>query len=558
MRLDNGMISGRQYRRTLFLELFGSSVYAMTGLLVSKSRERCFEMLLFGGILALVLAIFYWKMAASIRELNEEKKNLLFLKLLSVVYALRFMIRGGFVLAMFYTLLEEFLLKDMSIHYIVIPLIVVCGYGVVKGRENRQRTMELLFWFVLVPFIFVLLLVVKDISLSNLTSVGKTHSQDLSGIFIVLSFLSNVEFAFFLEPVVNERDRHFKNVLVPVLLVILTNFLVLFLSVGVLGYEQCEKFRWPVLRVLQSAKVPGGFMERLDIFLVAFWVFAVFSVVSGCIVYGWELLRFGEQNINLKKKWVLMAISMLGLYVSAIYCYQLSKPLEQFVKLTMYVDIPLGIICALILYGYRKWKKRAVKAMAEAALIFLAISLFSGCGAMTDVEDWDYVLTLGVDKVESGDDKGSYVYSFGISTSKESKTEWVESDTLKNAIDKYENTHDKSLQLGHVTAILIGKQTFQNEEDFKNVLENLKKQPEIPVTTSLYGTDYFALWSMENSPEKKKTLGEYIEDLVANNMNKWQDRVALLNYYDKKEDEILTASVTPKNKLAQMKPIKLE
>ena len=68
MRLDNGMISGRQYRRTLFLELFGSSVYAMTGLLVSKSRERCFEMLLFGGILALVLAIFYWKMAASIRE----------------------------------------------------------------------------------------------------------------------------------------------------------------------------------------------------------------------------------------------------------------------------------------------------------------------------------------------------------------------------------------------------------------------------------------------------------------------------------------------------------
>ena len=43
MRLDNGMISGRQYRRTLFLELFGSSVYAMTGLLVSKSRERCFD-----------------------------------------------------------------------------------------------------------------------------------------------------------------------------------------------------------------------------------------------------------------------------------------------------------------------------------------------------------------------------------------------------------------------------------------------------------------------------------------------------------------------------------
>ena len=57
--MSNDRLSLRQCQRTLFLELFGVSVFLMTGTLVRYSGRDCFQYLLAGVIPVLLLALFY-------------------------------------------------------------------------------------------------------------------------------------------------------------------------------------------------------------------------------------------------------------------------------------------------------------------------------------------------------------------------------------------------------------------------------------------------------------------------------------------------------------------
>lgn len=542
MRFDNGQISGRQCRRALLLELFGTSVFLMTGLLVLSSGEACFQMLLLGGGLVMLLGWFYWCLGKEKADPYGVQLHQVFPragKWVSLLYLIRFSFRGGFLLSVFYTVLQEFLLKDTRFSYIVIPLLFLGGYSAAMGREKRLRCLELLFWFVLVPFALALLLVVRDMEPEHLMqrSIQQTASGFPDGFLIPLCLYSNVEFILFLAPNIRQKDRGASNIVFPVLVALGCNFLLLLLSLGVLGYEACEQLKWPALRVLQSAKVPGGFLERLDILLVAFWLFAVFSVISGCIFYGGELWKYNENRPSKAAQHWNFVPAMILCYLFGLWFWKSQQGIFWFLWLTLLVDIPLGIILALCIF--KKFPKKAI----VTTLFCVMPLLFSGCGNMTDVEKWDYVLTMGVD---STNQEGQYIYSFGISDGTETRVEWVNGPTLEQAIEGYGRTHENALQLGHLNAVILGESIYSENKALKDVKEQLQQQSQIPVAVRAYGVKAEAWRAMEESPKEGETLGEYLDELIANNLPQLEQQVTLKQLYNTGERSFVVFQVEEK------------
>lgn len=562
MRFDNGQISARQAERSLLLELFASNVFVMTGVLIQGAGSQCFRALFAGGIAVLMLGIFYWSITRKTKLSYANQLANAFPKagwVLAGIYCLRYSFRAGFLLAIFYHLLQEFLLQETKFTYIVVPILVIAIYGAAKGREKRLRAMELIFWFVFVPFILSMALVVKDVSWSHFMPAESADSSfHYPAVLYVLALYSNVEFILFSEPSVKPRHKSIKNVVKPILLALLCNGLLLALCVGVLGYSTANSIEFPALRVLQSAKVPGGFLERLDILLVAFWTFSVYCALSSYLAYSGELLR---QTVLIFRKrdmrWACVVVTVL-MYGFSLLCHNTRDVIAQFITLSVYVDIPLGILLVVIVMlkkyvsihmdfksGKTKkvWhetntkkqdktkqnttKKFAVK-LSVVMLLCVCLLATTGCGQMIDVENWNYVLTLGIDSTNQDE----LLYSFGTATSEDNAVESEMGMNLAEAMGKYGQSHDQALQIGHLGAVVLSEEIFRDPKRLRSVLSDIEQESQIPLTVSVFGVYGSAVDAMEHCPSKKKTLGEYFNDLIGNNKKEYEKRVAIKNLYE--------------------------
>lgn len=556
MRFDNGQISARQAERSLLLELFASNVFIMTGVLIRGAGSMCFRALVAGSIGVLVLALIYWSVSRKTEISYANQLADAFPKagwILAFLYSLRYSFRAGFLLAIFYHLLQKFLLQDTKFPYIVIPILVIAIYGTAKGREKRMRAMELIFWFVFVPFILSMLLVVKDISWSHFMVSESAHaSLRYPPILYVLALYSNVEFILFSQPSVKPRQKGIKNVLKPIGLALLCNGLLLALCVGVLGYSTANEIDFPALRVLQSAKVPGGFLERLDILLVAFWTFSVYCALSSYLSYSGELLR---QTIPFFRKkdmrWACVLVTIL-MYEFSLLCHNTKDVIAQFMTLSVYVDIPMGLLLLLLVILKSKWnyfayhkltkkkvvqrknedkisvKKKSKQLIKATVLLASILVVTTGCGRMIDVENWSYALTLGIDCV----DNDKFVYSFGTATSKDTLVESEAGTSLAEAMGNYGQSHDQALQIGHLGAVVLSENIFKNPDLLRKVLADIEQESQIPLTVSVFGVYGFAQTAMKQCPSKTKTLGEYLNDLIGNNKKEYEMRVAIKNLYE--------------------------
>ena len=67
------------------------------------------------------------------------------------------------------------------------------------------------------------------------------------------------------------------------------NMLFAFLAVRTLGQTLASQSAWPVIKMMQLIKMPGGFLERFDILPIVFWILCMIAVLSGYLYYGRSL-----------------------------------------------------------------------------------------------------------------------------------------------------------------------------------------------------------------------------------------------------------------------------
>jgi stage II sporulation protein R len=584
------MISPRQFQRTMIIELFCGTSLILPALLVRLSGKNGLASLLLGSAMACVLAVYYlwiaekWKAGYTSQVMDRYGK--IGSSVYVVLYCVRFFLRGLFLMVLFTALIQEVLLPGQARWMILLPILVLAYYAGRKGQIARARTLELLFFYIFVPLLVVVFLAFFRMDTENLPlMLGNgtlSFRQNLYGAYGVLMTYTALEFLLFLYPKIEKGNLAAKSssvvksswsgnrkrlestkikkqkgrlIVWPVLAVIFLNLLIFIGTVGMFGTVRTGKKLWSALWLMQSVKLPGHFLERLDILFLAVWIFGIFALFSGYYFYSSQLVQGWCKKWEKQRREGLYPVLFFGgIFLGTLWLENPETILSVFGNYLMWVDFPLAVILPLLVRSREKSTKKMRKKRGRLFLtLFLLVFCLSGCQSRVDLEDRNYVMTLGVDAGEKdagendigGNDIGgngaekndagvqkAFCITYETADFDQPTGEgeggdaqqgtWVsyEADSLLEAENLDEKSDEKQLDFGHLKAILISETVKENPDLWNQLIEELSEKTNLSGNVLVFFTkektgDFIAAGQNQGT-----SLGDYLEKMVENHRSK--------------------------------------
>lgn len=296
MFAENQKISVRQLTRLLVYDMIGLSTLLLPRLLADMLGPDGIFAILLGLIPAfLVVWLLERTVAGSWKDFGAHMRRLpMWVRIpLLVFYMIEGVLAAGFGLYVLGDLILRNLLEEESYWLVIFLLILLGGYGIWRGIEGRARVYELLFWILMAPLILMLLLAAKDVNSNYWTPV---FSHDLwtllKGTGLVFVFYMIVAFAFFLTPYLRNGGQVGAGCRKSLLIAAVVNGAVYLVLLGIFGTGSLAAMPYGVIDLMSMVKLPGGFFERQDAFMVAIWFFTLYAFINTGMFYASDLMRF--------------------------------------------------------------------------------------------------------------------------------------------------------------------------------------------------------------------------------------------------------------------------
>ncbi len=509
MFAQNERISTRQFKRLLTLELFGVTTALLPGILC-KTVQRDGVTALAGGVLLVFLYGLLLKAAAkragrSLQQTLKEKKKVVY-EIFLLVMTIQMILMGIWVLTLAAELSRDILLQEMDLRVVICTFAFVCVAGALQGMECRGRMAEILYAFLLLPFLFFLFLAARKMNLDTmqpiLTEPAKTIGKGSYEVFIVFQ---GVTLGFFALPYLKDQKDFWKGVKKSIWLNGLFCLLLLVVAIGIFGIDGAANQNWLAVNLMTTPDFPGGLVERMDVLMVTIWIVALFFFVSGSIFYGGKMVgRLFSMKRERTGLWILSALIVAGSILMG------NKDYAYYVYMTYmkYIGVPLLLLLLFFICAGLRPKK----AVAGAMCVFLALS-FTGCAKGVELEDREFVLALGV---EIQEDKVLFYYDTSNTQdgSGEASQEVVriEADAFYELTSAYGQQSDKYLDYNHLKALVIGKNLASDADKLSELLQFIEQNELFARNTKLFFSEdaerIFSLCTSMNT-----ALGEYLENL---------------------------------------------
>ena len=343
MKNSSQMITARQGNRIMILEIFSAAAMFLPQIALQKSYHSGIVVVVMASVMA---GIYLWIVDHAARGVSIENVLKRY-RFAAIIYYVRFLLNGAFFYLCILYLTKKYLLPDKSTFFIGFPLLLLAYLMNQGGLTKRGRVMEGIFWFVLLPLIFVLILSIANLSWDELAVRNWRGREMLNGSILVFALMHPIEFVWFYRGDMKDgpiRMRSFAGLMIL--------FLGVFAStVGSLGKKLTMVDLEPVMSMAQGVAMPGGIMARLDLFLIAFWIVGVFCVFSGYLFYGNESIKHAfskDRGIEFVIWWNLRHKSMdhdniCNMDQTVFFCFYLWKSGDRIVFSTYFIsDVEKG------------------------------------------------------------------------------------------------------------------------------------------------------------------------------------------------------------------------
>ncbi len=524
MFAHNERISDRQFKRLLTMELFGVTTVLLPGILCETVKKDGITAL-FGGMVLVLIYGFLLKTIAkcsgrSIQQTLKQKHKIIY-EIFLFVMLIQMILMGIWVLTLVAEMSRDILLQGTDIRMILLTFGAVSVLGAIKGMESRGRMAEVLYWFILLPFLVLLALAARKVNPDYmpplLTESTKTIAHGSYEVFIVFQ---GVTLGFFALPYMKNRMRFWKSVRCSVVLNTVFCFLLMGVSIGIFGLKGAASQKWLAVNLMTTPDFPGGLVERLDVLMVTIWIVALFFFVSGCMFHGGKMAgrlfhaQHERTGILIIAAFIIVGAIVVGNQEYSYYVY---------LNYMKYIGVPLlGLVLLLIL-----WKLRPAKAIRVMACMVIILCL-TGCAKGVELEDREFVLSLGVDwngeKIQfyydtsskNADSSGSGSQSSSDSSQDGGQgqgTVKIEADGFYEIQSVYGQQSDKYLDYNHLKSIIIGKNLASDSHKLIEFLQYIERNELFARNTKLFFAkesldDVFALCQ-----EMDTSLGEYLENI---------------------------------------------
>lgn len=322
---NNGQISSRQTLRLYVFDLMGIATLLIPPYLAKLCGAN--------GIYAIALGIgggflylFYlgWimkHMRSDIVTYLKEQKRPWVGKCFFIITFLYSILTAGFCAYVFANLMQYSLVKETSYVAILLLIILAATYAVSGGIESRARVYEVLFWFILVPYIGMMLASVRNFEWTYVQPALQWNSTNLGkGAYLVFLFFTPLFFSLFL---IGEKEKNYgRNVVKTICVSVFISGVILLgsyvLLVGNFGARSLAELRFPVVTLMSTIQFEGNFLKRMDALMLAVWFFTLYALLNLHLHYGVRMLTELSQK---KQKWqnvcpgVVVFLIALGFYL---------------------------------------------------------------------------------------------------------------------------------------------------------------------------------------------------------------------------------------------------
>lgn len=521
---------------------------------------------------------------------------------------IRFFINAVALFYFFGKTIQTVYMPESSFLFIIFPAAILLCYSLYTTLQKRARFLEIIFpWIITTYFIAVILSFIgieKAMQIGNAGELWQGILSDnifrsMGNGYLMLLCSSPIEFLLFLRSAAEERgtetknrkvedknnkegkdDKAIRDIITAVAGAILCNVLFCFLSVRTLGPTLTSQSEWPVIKMMQLIRMPGGFLERFDILPIIFWILCMMAVLSGYLYYGWSI--FQTRSGGCLKNFLGITFVCLVLLTCVVEKHTLLWTF--YLKYKAFVDFPLSLILPLVVWLFKRQKdfnyqektekdkeerkniakyknNKQVKYFAGITLLIFLPILFSltGCQRLTDVEEKNYILSMYVDY--SSDEENAY--QFWIARANLSEMEGqsdeipcqitkIEARNLQQLEEKYLETVPGKTEWNHIYTIFLGSGIASNKTACTHLLKEWdnewQKSPN--VLLALCPENPKELYKIKNIPAG--AAGQEINLLAEQNKEKYSGQICetpidYLRAKQQQEDKITLYRVTIEN-----------
>lgn len=525
MFADNARISHRQLFRQIVLGLIGIYTLAIPVFPEVSGRQ---------GILCLLTAMAVYLLFCiyfiRIKTVMQNPRRYMG-KILGSIFVFLYMswlwLMGVYLLLMTARITDRFLIEG-SVYWIVIVLAGIVTYlGSHQGLERRGRMAEVcfpVFLFILAGMLCLGILRMKSYYLGELGDL--TLHGWLKGSYQV--FCAFLPFTFLPVALGNvkkpgETGKVMRGALFLVTGILMLCLLLLQGSFGIGGYEHS---RYPMVEFMAGIRIPGDFLERVDIFWVAAVMFSMLFALGGVFFYNHELLV----RTDMEKGAPFLAT---GVVAAALICEKAQVSPELFWEITGWFYGPLFLL--LLIYAGFAGKKKSV--FVKGAAILLCMLPLSGCGV--SLENRAFPLSMSADYKD-----GSFELIYGIpglgeitgqGKNQEEQPQAIsyQGATPKEAEEAFNRNQKNYLDMGHMKIILLGKDLLENEDALFEFLNYLEEKPSVAGNIYVFSCeDVKALMSFDT--QGGESVGDYLTGILENNLEgKPKNAVTLQDLYNR-------------------------
>ncbi|MBQ8625151.1 MAG: GerAB/ArcD/ProY family transporter [Agathobacter sp.] len=363
MYVDNGKISGRQTFRLYVFDLMGIATLLLPPYLAKLCGcDGVWAIAIGSGLGFAYLFYLGWIMKRMGQDmtayLNERGSKWLRCLVLGLV-GIHSLITAGFCAYVFTRLMQHSLIQEASYEVILLVIVAVAAYAVSGGIECRARVYEVLFWFVLIPYVAMMLASVRNFETSYVDTFFVTNTGDLlKGIYLVFLLVTPLFFSLFL---IREKEKEYGSMMKNVSGALLFTTIILLgsyvLLLGNFGANSLGNMRFPVVTLMSTIQFEGNFLKRMDALMVAVWFFTLFALLNLHLHYGVKMgkeLWKKQENARMYKVCTVL-LPALAVYGVAYGIQYLEGSLDLFLKYYSYVAVPFMVIGpGLLLIGGKR------------------------------------------------------------------------------------------------------------------------------------------------------------------------------------------------------------
>ncbi|MDR2899200.1 MAG: endospore germination permease [Clostridiales bacterium] len=524
----NDKISLRQLQVLLITDIFGTGVIILPKKAALLAGRDGWIAVLLASIFACLCVFLITQLAKqfpgkSFFEYASDLVSAPVAYLLSLGLIVRIIIMLACQVRFFGEIVKDMLLYNTPLWIVSLCMLLISAYAACKGYETRARIAQILIWLIFLPVIFVFSISVKDLDFGALLPVFQSSPESLlNGGFHTLFAFSGIEFLLLVSPYVNTHKDITSKCVSAIAIAGTAMVVITFITMCRFGPLNIQNLDWPVLEMMYTVDLPGSFIERQEALVMSFWIMSVFLSVNAGLFFSSLVIKSAVKKR--KHSYYLLMVTGIVFVISLFM-----KDMEMVYKLMDSVFLYFGItymlivpaLLLLIANAKKIFKNGANMKTTKVLSVFLVLIMLSGCTDNRELEGRAVVISLGVDKAESGE----YEISLEIpeiasseikGAGKTVKTETGE--TITQAVYETQGYSNRSIYMGHTKLAVISEDVLKDNKWLRQLTDVMLEDKDISRKIIILacegegGGGDKASKILETETEDGSTVGVYISD----------------------------------------------